>query len=68
MQPIAFVYSRQIERVADRFGLEIIRNSYAMASALTLLHDETLHRIVQPWLESPGHIEVGFQGRSSSVG
>jgi STE24 endopeptidase len=42
VQPIAFAYSRHIEREADRFGLEITQNNYAMASALTLLHDENL--------------------------
>jgi STE24 endopeptidase len=42
VQPIAFAYSRHIEREADRFGLEITRNNYAMASALTLLHEENL--------------------------
>jgi STE24 endopeptidase len=42
VQPMAFAYSRHIEREADRFGLEITQNSYAMASALTLLHDENL--------------------------
>jgi STE24 endopeptidase len=42
VQPIAFAYSRHIEREADRFGLEITQNNYAMASALTVLHDENL--------------------------
>jgi Zn-dependent protease with chaperone function len=42
VQPMAFAYSRHIEREADRFGLEITQDNYAMASALTLLHDENL--------------------------
>jgi Zn-dependent protease with chaperone function len=54
VQPIAFAYSRKIEREADRFGLEITRNNYAMASALTLLHDVNLAHpnpgpLSQPW-------------------
>ena len=42
LQPLAFAYTRQIERESDRFGLEITRNNYAMASALARLQDENL--------------------------
>ena len=42
LQPVAFAYTRQIERESDRFGLEITRNNYAMASALAVLQDENL--------------------------
>ena len=42
LQPVAFAYTRQIERESDRFGLEITRNNHAMASALALLQDENL--------------------------
>jgi STE24 endopeptidase len=41
-QPIALAYTRQIEREADLFGLEITQSNFAMASALTLLQDENL--------------------------
>jgi len=49
-QPIALAYTRQIEREADRFGLEITQSNFAMASALTLLQDENLaHPSPGPW-------------------
>lgn len=41
-QPIAFAYSRHIEREADRFGLEITRDNLAMATAFTILQQENL--------------------------
>ena len=42
LRPLAFSYTRQIERESDRFGLEITQANYAMASALSLLQDENL--------------------------
>jgi Zn-dependent protease with chaperone function len=41
-QPIAFAYSRHIEREADRFGLEITQANHAMATAFTVLQAENL--------------------------
>ena len=42
IQPAAFTYTRQIEREADRFGLEVTRSNYATATALAALQDENL--------------------------
>lgn len=42
VQPVAFAYTRQIEREADRFGLEVTRSNHATASALASLQDENL--------------------------
>jgi STE24 endopeptidase len=42
LRPLAFSYTRQIERESDRFGLEITQDNCAMASALSLLQDENL--------------------------
>ncbi len=42
VRPVAFAYTRHIERESDRFGLEITRKNNAMASALATLQDENL--------------------------
>ncbi len=42
VKPMVFAYTRLAERESDRFGLEITRNNYAMASALTYLHEQNL--------------------------
>ncbi len=42
LRPMAFAYTRHIERESDRFGVEITRNNHAMASALAMLQDENL--------------------------
>ena len=42
LRPMAFAYTRHIERESDRFGVEITRNNHAMASALATLQDENL--------------------------
>ncbi len=42
LRPVAFAYTRHIERESDRFGVEITRSNYAMASALASLQDENL--------------------------
>jgi Zn-dependent protease with chaperone function len=42
VRPVAFAYTRHIEREADRFGLEITQKNYAMASPLALLQTENL--------------------------
>ena len=42
VRPVAFAYTRHIERESDRFGLEITRSNHAMASALAKLQDENL--------------------------
>ncbi len=42
VRPVALAYTRHIERESDRFGIEITRSNYAMASALAKLQDENL--------------------------
>lgn len=42
LAPVAMAYTRHIEHEADRFGLELTRDSHAMASALLFLQKENL--------------------------
>ena len=60
-QPIALAFSRQIERQADRFGLEITQNNHAMASALALLQEENLSH------PRPGLLYVLWRSRHPSI-
>lgn len=60
-QPIAFAYSRHIEREADRFALEITRDNRAMVTACTVLQDQNL---VHP---RPGPLYMLWRARHPAI-